>query len=695
MVQKMKFSVLLLFVGTVLISCSKLNHSEQRCDSSVAPYEGYALMPVPASLEKGEGVCRIDRNFDISLNVPNGVRTNDAVQRFITRLDERTALFLSHEPARERGDLHIICNRKGETKPGEDEGYHLRISPGVIELSAETDLGTLYGLETLFQLLKADENGYYFPCLVIDDQPRFTWRGLMIDVSRHFLSPETIKRNIDGMAAVKMNVLHLHLSDDQGFRVETRTCPGLFMKGSDGLYYTQEQVKDLIRYADDRGIRIVPEFDMPGHTTSWFPGYPELAVFPGVYGIEREFGIFDCVMDPSRETTYSLLDRFISEMSKLFPDSYFHIGGDENNGVQWDSSLTIQAFKKAHGINSNHELQAYFNERVNRILLKNNKKMAGWEEIASKKLPDDIVIQSWRGEESLVDAVKEGFSVILSRGYYIDLMFPAADHYLVDPVPSDSTLTDEQRARILGGEATMWSEYVTMENVDSRIWPRTAAIAERYWSPAEVRDVEDMYARLDLISLELEGLGLTHIINQDMMLRRLCVGEDTRALKVLVGAIEPLNEYQRWGNFKEEHGYTLNQLSPYTRVMDVAVSDAGPARLFTRATAHYLAGDKEAVKGMRVQLESWKANDAAMQNLIKRNPALQEVSTLSTDLASIAVVGLEAIDYLEKGKTPSAEWLDQSRDKIEKARLPRGQTCLMVTDAISRLLAASDTASGS
>jgi len=687
--------------GIILVLISLTYSCEKKTAAKEVPIDGYnntncfGIMPLPAKIEWGKGICRIDHSFDISMDVPEGSRSEKAVQRFIIRLDERTMLFLSHEPATQKGSLHIICNRTGKLSPGEDESYQLHISPDAIELSAETDLGVLYGLETLLQLVRSDEKGFYFPGLVIDDQPRFTWRGLMIDVSRHFITLEKIKQNIDAMAAVKMNVLHLHLSDDQGFRIETSSCPKLYQMGSDGLYFTKVQMKDLIAYADERGIRIVPEFDMPGHTTSWFPGYPELAVFPGDYEIERGFGIFDCVIDPTKEGTYKLLDRFITEMCELFPDEYFHIGGDENNGIQWDSSATITAFKKEHGIADNHELQAYFNERINKILLRNGKKMVGWEEIANEKLKGDIIVHSWRSEKSLSNAIRGGYKAILSRGYYIDLIYPASDHYLVDPIPNDSLLTPEEKARVLGGEATMWSEYVTMENIDSRIWPRTAAIAERFWSPEDIRDVDDMYRRLDKISIELEWLGITHISNQEMMMRRLMRSKDISSLRPIVNLVEPMHGYTRKGDFLEHNGFKMNQFSPYTRLMDVAGPDARSARIFRQTVARYLESrDAKDRDYLNNQLLFWLANDEKLQLAIENLPNLKDVSAHSSNLVTISEIAIDAISFIDSGKKPSEGWLEKSREKIELATVPQGQTKLMITDVVGQLVTAAENKPG-
>src|ERR1700721_4544441 len=250
---------------------------------------------------------------------------------------------------------------------------------------------------------------------------------------------------------------------------------------------------------------------MPGHSTAWFVGYPELSSGPGPYQIERRWGIFDPAMDPTRESTYRLLDKFVAEMTNIFPDRYFHIGGDEVNGKQWNANPKIHEFMQAHNLKSNQELQQYFTVRVEKIVSKHHKFMGGWDEILTPGMPKDIVIQSWRGQESLAEAAKQGYRGILSSGYYLDAIQPAAQHYLVDPLSgAGATLTPAQQKLILGGEACMWEEFASDESVESRIWPRAAAIAERLWSPQQVQDVNSMYRRMAAISAHLEELGLTH-----------------------------------------------------------------------------------------------------------------------------------------------------------------------------------------
>lgn len=647
----------------------------------------FNLMPYPAEITSFSNESfRLDKNFTIEIKGSPDDRIYSSASRALRRLSGRTGLFFSqnylsknNNPA--NASLTIFISKNAEIKLGEDESYLLTISSKKIELNAETDLGAMHGLETLLQLLSADKNGYYFPSVKINDKPRFPWRGLLIDACRHWMPMEVIKRNLDGLAAVKMNVMHWHLSEDQGFRVESKVYPKLHQLGSDGFYYTQEQIKEIIDYAAERGIRVIPEFDIPGHATSWFVGYPELASAPGPYTIERNWGIFDPTFDPTKEETYEFFDNFFGEMSKLFPDEYFHIGGDENNGKQWDANPEIQKFMKENNLSDNHALQTYFNQRIFRILKKHGKKMMGWDEILQPELPKNIVIQSWRGTKALVEAAKKGYMGILSNGYYIDLIQPTDFHYLNDPIPADAELSEAEQERILGGEATMWSELVTAENVDTRIWPRTAAIAERFWSPREINNVDNMYNRLEWISFYLEDYGLTHIKNREMMIRRLTGFNDADPLKILLGAIEPVKIYTR-----HRQGVKYTSYSPYTRIVDAAVPDAKPAREFRKLVDDYLNGNNNLLTELKTDLQLWAENHKKMNHLMEASPILREIDTLSQNLAEISLIGLEAINKIERQTPADLEWKNTSQAKLEKAKLPYGQTEIMILPAIEKLI---------
>lgn len=670
------------FFTLCMVMVALVSHHAVAADSAVSN-----LMPKPASLELGNEGFRITDNFRIALRGNGAGRLTAALNRMRTRLAGRTGIFFKSNTAdvtqeAQPGVFFVSFEKSGAVALHMDESYQLSITPETITLNAATDIGAIRGIETLLQLLSADADGYYFPAVSIHDRPRFPWRGLLIDSCRHFMPVEVIKRNLDGMCAVKLNVLHWHLTEDQGFRVECKTFPRLHQLGSDGLYYTHEQIKEIIRYAADRGIRVVPEFDIPGHSTSWLVGYPELASAPGPYTIERGYGVMDPTFDPTRKATYKFFNKFFKEMAGLFPDEYMHIGGDENNGKQWNTNPRIQAFKKKRGLADNHALQAYFNKKILRILSKYNKKMIGWDEIFQPDLPRNIVIQSWRGAESLREAARKGYMGILSRDYYIDLAKPASHHYLNDPIPPDTGLTEEQQDRVLGGEATMWAELVSPETVDSRIWPRTAAIAERLWSPADVRDVDDMYRRLGIISLQLEEHGLTHIKNREAMMRRLAGGLDIEPLKVFLGVVEPLKGYAR-----HQQGKTYTFHSPLTRAVDAAIPDAPAARIFNKLVATYIANRDEHTRlDIQHLLRQWHMNHQRLLPLINRSPVLREIETLSRDLALIAEVGLEALDMISGKIKTEAGWKARALQRLEQAKKPRGHAELMVVEAVRHLV---------
>ncbi|MGE5458453.1 MAG: beta-N-acetylhexosaminidase, partial [Methanococcaceae archaeon] len=502
------------------------------------------LMPYPQKLEAAPGRLVLDENFSVVVKGAYTIRVKNYTLRFLNRLAGRTGIFFRNNEVSENSsieDVKLVINtgREGKLVDNEDESYELNVNDREIVITSVTDIGSMRALETLLQLLLADQGNYFFPSVKIKDAPRFTWRGLMFDAGRHFMPVDVLKRNLDGMAAVKMNIMHWHLTEDQGFRIECHTFPELHKLGSEGQYYTQEQIKEIIAYANARGIRVVPEFDIPGHSTSWFISHPEFASADGPYTLERKWGIFNPTFDPTKEEVYVFLDKFFAEMSSLFNDEYMHIGGDENNGKQWSANTRIKKFMADNNIADNHALQGYFNKRILKIVTKYNKKMMGWANILRDDMPKNILMQSWQGVESLAKSAKLGYKSILSSDYYIDLVQPTTVHYLNDPIPENSTLTEQERKLILGGEATMWSEFVNSETVDSRVWPRTAAIAERLWSPQSVRDIYDMYKRMEYISFRLEELGLMHEKNTTVMLRRLTNNADIAALKNLVDLVEP------------------------------------------------------------------------------------------------------------------------------------------------------------
>lgn len=615
------------------------------------------LMPWPQSVVVNDGNFALNKTFRVNITGNPNPRIFGGVTRFLRRLDGRTGIFfeqgfitkLNEVP---NATLQINCDKSGKIGLYEDESYHLDIKQNKITINATSDLGALHGLETLLQMLQNTNNSFYFPNSNVSDFPRFTWRGLMIDVSRHFQPIDVIKRNIDALAAMKMNVFHWHLVDDQGWRIEMKKHRKLIDVASDGMYYTQEEIKNIVKYADERGILVVPEIDVPGHGSAILTAYPEIGskvttltggtsekniqgTAIATYGIERNAGIFSPTLDPSNPKTYQLLSEIFDEVCPLFPGAYFHIGGDENEGKDWDANPKIQEFMKKNKLATNHELQTYFTMQLIPMLKKHGKQLMGWEEILTKNMSKDAIIHSWRGPnegvtagQSLVDAVKKGYKTVLSNGYYIDLMYPIANHYLNDPMPKGANLTAEEKARILGGEATMWTELVTPLTIDSRLWPRTAAIAERLWSAEDITDVANMRKRLEVISFRLEELGITHIRNKDVILRNIANNQDINLLNDFSNVCEPLKGYTR-----NKGGTEYQMYSPFTLFADACSPDAKDALAFDDAVTQYLANKTPENKAkVAAFFNKWIAVNKGLVELSANAPLIQPLLPLSKNL---------------------------------------------------------------
>jgi hexosaminidase len=649
----------------------------------------HTLMPVPAELSFHDGSLPIDASFMVALSGQPDPRLDRAAARLIERLSKQTGVqFLAGvggDPADAALVIHVEGAAAAIPRVVEDESYSLDVTHDKARLSSATPYGALRGIETFLQLVETGIDGAVVRSATIRDEPRFPWRGLLVDVSRHWMPVDVIKRNLDAMAAVKLNVLHWHLSEDQGFRVESTRFPRLHELGSDGSYYTQDQIRDIVAYAADRGIRVVPEFDMPGHTTSWFAGHPELASAPGPYQIERHFGVFDPTMDPTKEEVYDFLEEFIGEMVPLFPDPFFHIGGDEVTGKHWDGSRPIQDFMRRNDLQDNHALQAHFNRRLYAILAGHGKHMVGWEEIRAPGFPEDIVVQSWRGEESLAEAVRLGYDVILSRGYYLDLIQPAGQHYGVDPLGTAAkSLPPEQQARVLGGEACMWAEFVSAENIDSRIWPRAAAIAERFWSPMTVTDVEDMYRRLEAVSLWLETVGVTHRKSYPIMLQRLTGDAPIEPLQVVADVVEPIKEYRRHRNRE----YT--SATPLVRLVDAARPESDVARYFNRAVDQFLADSSHVTRRDEIHdwLAGWRDHQERLAPIIERSPLLGEIGPLSRMLAELGEIGLQALAEIEGTASAAPGDYTERLEVLERASEPVAELDLMVVEGVRKLVEA-------
>jgi len=685
------------------------------CIAANAQQTTLNLMPVPKQLAVMSGKYRITNKFTVSVN-GNAADTvlYRAVNRAYQALNRKTGLAFGQQyitPADKNDSASLVVSAKAEGRAGVgmDESYSLKVGERQIVLSAATTVGVLRGLQTIVQLCDKDENGYYFPCVQIDDSPRFKWRGLMLDVARHFVSYDEIKRNLDAMAAVKMNVLHWHLTDDEGFRVESKVFPLLHQKGSNGDYYTQAQLKEIVKYAAERGIMIVPEFDMPGHAQTWFAGYPELASQPGPYHSGQRMqwqkehpeiktppvtSILDIVanmvaptFDPTNEKVYDFLDKFIGEMSGIFPSGYMHIGADENNGQAWKLNPKIMDWMKQHQMQSTDDLQRYFVQRVYGLMKKHHRQMIGWEEIYNDKLPADAIVHKWIPSDNsmiksygIANDIAQHNPVLISEGFYLDLFLPAYIHY------NNASIAAANSPNILGGEAAQWTELADNNNIDGRIWPRAAAIAERLWSPASVTDVDDMYRRLNMLNNGLDEQGLNHLTNYERALRRLTNGEPTEHLQVLTDVLSQVKGYRKLVAMMMRAPQASYQTTPLTSISDVVLPDPATKRKFRALVKLYLEKkDKNAEEAIKAYLQTWKENDTRLQPLFAGNKRLMEVQDHSKNLSAAAAIGLEALDRMDKG-TVDAGWVQKQSNTLAAFEKAHYETELVVIPEIEELV---------
>ncbi|MEL6190980.1 MAG: family 20 glycosylhydrolase [Bacteroidota bacterium] len=769
---------------------------------SVADRAAVRLMPLPASMELSGKAFSLGNGLRVQLEGYPDERIQKAVDRMMDVLGVDD---LENSPQ----TLQIICvEAMPDPLPVKvDESYSLSVAASRITLIGNTPVGVLHGLETLIQLATEGDNGLYIPGLELNDEPRFPWRGMMIDVSRHWIPKEIILRQLDALAAVKMNVFHWHLSDDQGFRVESKVWPLLHEVGSNGDYYTQEEIKEVVSYAYDRGIRVVPEFDVPGHATAIIAAYPELGSGKGEkVNVSTNFGIHVEVMNPTSQKTYAFLDGLVEEMAGLFPDPYFHIGGDEVNSSHWDENPAIQSFMKGKELEDAEALQAYFNKEIQAILKKHGKKMVGWDEILHPELPKDIVAQVWRDHTSLLEAALGGNQGILSAGYYLDYKLPASFHYDVDPlkvkggitiepdsiwrhwdlelnvrgttmeseitlfgqgeelrgvvntmgnyttmenpslennqlnfqlttqfgtatfegeIKEDSLvgqmslsiialeaqgletgssdiegssppelkrvpeLTEEAKARILGGETCMWLEVADQTNLESRLWPRSAAIAEKFWSPEELTgDVEDMYRRMYLMSQYLDLMGLDHLKFSDRILEGIVGSDNIQLLQELVSVLEEAKYYER-------HSQTMmGQLTstPLYNLVDATYPESEVARQFSLKVDVFLADSLHETHkaSLREQLVQWKENQKELQELIPSFTRDQEnIMTHSQNLELVSEVGILLIDAISNHTDLSDEQKESWQIILNGAIGGKGGIILPIAPAVQKLLTAS------
>ncbi len=678
------------------------------------------LMPLPSSVTRGQGEFIVTptggalSSFTFGYGQTHDARLEAGVRRALVRLGRtcggEVLRFALDHPSPDHPSLLINVAGPGEPVQtiDEDESYQLSVTPEGVTLTAANDLGAMHGLETLLQLAVTQQGACVLPAVTISDVPRFRWRGFMLDVSRHFEPVATVERTLDGMAAAKLNVFHWHLSDDQAFRAESKKFPRLTAVASEGEFYTQDQMREVVAYARARGIRVVPEFDMPGHGTSWILAYPELTPGTHIDKLPVVYGVHTAVLDPTRKSTYKFLNTLIGEMGQIFPDAYFHVGGDEVRAEAWLGDPQIAAFMKKKGYTKAPELQAWFNQQLEDILKKHSKKMIGWDEILDPALPKTIMIQSWRGEASLAEGARQGYQGILSAPYYLDAQKSSAQMFLADPIPADTTLTADQQKLILGGEVCMWAEQLNQETLDSRVWPRTMAIAERFWSPQADRDVSDMYRRLRINSLRLEDAGLRHISGPEMVRRNLLMEMHPDALDALASILEPVSFHER-SRSQHTNGWTA-----LDRLVDAVAADP-PSR-------QHVAGDVDAVAGnvivpppadpksapdvsgdvpegptptpeaafqhLRQRFLVWQAAQTRLLEVMQQTPRLSDAAVRAEQLGELAGVGLSSLAYLGSHTVPPAGWQAQQMNILDAASQPAALVRFTVLYSMRKLVLA-------
>ncbi|MDM7486311.1 MULTISPECIES: beta-N-acetylhexosaminidase [Vibrio] len=417
---------------------------------AMTPNTDLNLMPYPQNVELGQGKISLDKSFSIYIKGYDSPRVQFNIKRTMERLYRQTGLPMLNWYAESEKDATLVIDIRNAPKSevqdiNSDESYQLESRNGQIIIRSERPYGAFHGLETFLQLVTTDATGYFVPAVSIQDEPRFPWRGVSYDTSRHFIELDVILRQLDAMASAKMNVFHWHMWDDQAIRIQLDNYQKLWQDTADGDYYTKDEIRYVVNYARNLGIRVIPEISLPGHASAVAHAYPELMSGMGEqsYPHQRGWGVFEPLMDPTNPELYKMLVSVFDEVVELFPDEYFHIGGDEPNYQQWKDNPKIQQFIKDNNLDGERGLQSYLNTKVEQMLEARGKKMTGWDEIWHKDLPTSIVIQSWQGHDSIGRAAKEGYQGILSTGYYLDQPQPTSYHYRNDPIPKGITVDDQ------------------------------------------------------------------------------------------------------------------------------------------------------------------------------------------------------------------------------------------------------------
>ncbi|RKQ39263.1 beta-N-acetylhexosaminidase [Enterobacter sp. R1(2018)] len=777
------------------------------CQANAAPAGDLPLMPWPQQVNRpaAEGSLVLDNAVSIKIT---GDRLDGATERWRQRIAQQTGWQLQPAQANPTSPtIAIHINKAVDPLPvlGSDERYELSVTADGIKLTANTRFGAMRGMETLLQLIQNGPQNTSVPFVAIKDVPRFPWRGMLLDSARHFVPIEDILRQLDGMASAKLNVFHWHLTDDQGWRFASTAYPRLQQLASDGQFYTQAQMKEVVRYATRLGIRVVPEMDLPGHASAIAVAYPELMSAPGPYQMERHWGVLKPLLNPTNEATYKFVDALTGELAAIFPDAYLHIGGDEVDDSQWKESASIQSFMKQHNIADTHALQTYFNQRLEKILEKHHRQMMGWDEIYHPDLPKSILIQSWQGQDALGTVAANGYKGILSTGFYLDQPQSTAYHYRNEilpqglngidqitsadsaqswfftmprlkgkPVEGSFTLvnnkngwrgfidfagksrravrdiewlnahqvtftvdtwmgetrpvvtvdqdklngyflvgnvrypatgqkldsvpdgvqptvpTPEQTGNIIGGEAALWAENVSSPLLDIKLWPRAFAVAERLWSAEEVKDIDNMYQRLQAIDAwSTVSVGLRQHTAAVQQMTRLAGTPDIMPLQILAQAIEPAQYYTRQ-HLKFQAG-NYHHFEPLNRFADALAAESSQVRAID-AWADKLVADPEdgnSAESLRHVFARWQSNTPDALTLIDGNYQLKALKPVAESVDKLAGIGLRLTDLVAKQGTLSDGERGDIQKQLDDAAQTQDEVVIAAVYPLQKLLRAS------
>lgn len=650
-------------------------------------YAAPALMPLPVSVvPNGAGVLRVEGPLKAEWQ---GCGDAAVLGRAAVRLggDIQRQTGLIFDPAKPIA-VRAAC-RSSQDGADRGEAYRLIVGSEGLRIEADGPTGVLRAYASLRQLAGLSPSGIAIPHQTITDAPRFAWRGIMLDPARHFISVATLKRQIDAMERLKFNTLHLHLSDDQGFRVESLRYPRL---NAGGEYYRQSEIRDLVAYAADRGIRIVPEFDVPGHSRAIVIAYPEVGTFSKTLFLGQP----EVALNPASERTYRFLERLFGEMAPLFPDPHFHIGGDEVSKSVWADAEDVKALMARENLADSKAVEAFFLRRAAGIVRRLGKTVIGWEEVAGAGLPKDSIVQAWQTSNAMADATAKGHRTIMSAGYYLNLLMPADYHYGIDPAATAAAgltpehakalrglspllanfvtdalvdfphapLSAEQEKLLIGAEAPLWGEIATDELIDHHLWPRAAVLAERFWSPANLTDASDMYRRLAIVSAQLTVSGLDDQANRQRIAARIAP-DDNGSVADLLAITGPVR------NMAHDHrikamlaGQRIVQ--PLNALADTAPVDSLVARRFAAETKRYVAGERALGAPLKAQLSDWRGNETRFEAIATGNPMLEPARPTAALIAAVAATGLDAIEALETGRPLSAARVQKADELLAR-----------------------------